>query len=85
LSLGTKEKPRRGATGLPYRDGGYRGGKHQTKESVRTPEGIPPSGISLRAAMIAAFLLFHNPNWREVICLSPSEIEQWAKAIRDRK
>jgi len=52
---------------------------------VRTLEGIPPSGISLRAAMIAAFLLFHNPNWREVISLSPSEIEQWAKAIRDRK
>jgi hypothetical protein len=30
-------------------------------------------------------LLLHNPNWREVISLSPSEIEQWARAIRDRK
>jgi hypothetical protein len=47
--------------------------------------GIPPPGISLKAAMIAALLLFHNTNWREVISLSPSEIEQWAKAIRDRK
>jgi hypothetical protein len=30
-------------------------------------------------------LLLHNPNWREVISLSPSEIERWARAIRDRK
>jgi hypothetical protein len=30
-------------------------------------------------------VLLHNPNWREVISLSPSEIEQWARAIRDRK
>ena len=27
-------------------------------------------------------LLLHNPNWREVISLSPTEIEQWARAIR---
>ena len=31
--------------------------------------------------MIAALLLFHNPNWREVISLPPSEIKQWAEAI----
>jgi hypothetical protein len=24
--------------------------------------------------------LLHNPNWRELISLSPSEIERWAKA-----
>jgi hypothetical protein len=30
-------------------------------------------------------LLMHNSNWREVISLSPSEIEQWARAIRDRQ
>jgi hypothetical protein len=30
-------------------------------------------------------ILLHNPNWREVISLSPSEIEQWARAIWDRK
>jgi hypothetical protein len=30
-------------------------------------------------------LLLHNPNWREVISLSPTEIEQWARAIRDRR
>ena len=29
--------------------------------------------------------LLHNPNWREVISLSPSEIEQWARAIKDRR
>jgi hypothetical protein len=33
----------------------------------------------------AVELLLHNPNWRGVISLSPSEIEQWARAIRDRK
>jgi hypothetical protein len=33
----------------------------------------------------AMALLMHNSNWREVISLSPSEIEQWARAIRDRK
>jgi hypothetical protein len=25
-------------------------------------------------------VLLHNPNWRELISLSPSEIEIWAKA-----
>jgi hypothetical protein len=25
-------------------------------------------------------MLVHNPNWRELISLSPSEIERWAKA-----
>jgi hypothetical protein len=25
-------------------------------------------------------VLVHNPNWRELISLSPSEIELWAKA-----
>jgi hypothetical protein len=25
-------------------------------------------------------VLVHNPNWRELISLSPSEIERWAKA-----
>jgi hypothetical protein len=30
-------------------------------------------------------LLLHNPNWREVISLSPTEIEQWARAIKDGK
>jgi hypothetical protein len=30
-------------------------------------------------------LLLHNPNWREVISLSPWEIEQWARAARERK
>jgi hypothetical protein len=25
-------------------------------------------------------VLLHNPNWRELISLSPSEIERWAKA-----
>ena len=30
-------------------------------------------------------VLLHNPNWREVISLSPSEIEQWARAIKDRR
>ena len=30
-------------------------------------------------------MLVHNPNWRELISLSPSEIERWAKALRERK
>jgi hypothetical protein len=30
-------------------------------------------------------VLFHNPNWHEVISLSPTEIEQWARAIKDGK
>jgi hypothetical protein len=30
-------------------------------------------------------VLLHNPNWRELISLSPSEIEQWARAVKDRK
>jgi hypothetical protein len=30
-------------------------------------------------------VLLHNPNWRELISLSPTEIEQWARAIKDRK
>jgi hypothetical protein len=25
-------------------------------------------------------VLLHDPNWRELISLSPSEIERWAKA-----
>jgi hypothetical protein len=29
--------------------------------------------------------LLHNPNWRELISLSPSEIERWATAIKGRK
>ena len=31
-------------------------------------------------AFCYALLLFHNTNWREVISLLPSEIEQWAKS-----
>jgi hypothetical protein len=27
----------------------------------------------------------HNPNWREVLSLSAMEIEQWARATKDRK
>ena len=30
-------------------------------------------------------VLLHNPNWRELIFLSPSEIERWATAIKGRK
>ena len=30
-------------------------------------------------------VLLHNPNWREVISLSPSEIERWARAIKDER
>jgi hypothetical protein len=30
-------------------------------------------------------VLLHNPNWRELISLSPSEIERWATAIKGRK
>jgi hypothetical protein len=27
-------------------------------------------------------VMLHNPNWRELISLSPSEIERWATAIK---
>jgi hypothetical protein len=30
-------------------------------------------------------VLLHNPNWREVISLSPSEIERWARAIKEER
>ena len=30
-------------------------------------------------------VLLHNPNWREVLSLSAMEIEQWARATKDRK
>jgi hypothetical protein len=30
-------------------------------------------------------VLVHNPNWRELISLSPPEIEQWARAVKDGK
>jgi hypothetical protein len=30
-------------------------------------------------------VLLHNPNWRELISLSPSEIERWATSIKGRK
>jgi hypothetical protein len=30
-------------------------------------------------------VLVHNPNWRELISLSPTEIEKWARAVKDRK
>jgi len=30
-------------------------------------------------------VLLNNPNWRELISLSPSEIERWATAIKGRK
>jgi hypothetical protein len=30
-------------------------------------------------------VLVHNPNWRELISLSPPEIERWAKAVKDIK
>jgi hypothetical protein len=29
--------------------------------------------------------LVHNPNWRELISLSPPEIERWSKAVKDIK
>jgi len=30
-------------------------------------------------------VLVHNPNWRELISLSPPEIERWAKAVKNIK
>jgi hypothetical protein len=29
-------------------------------------------------------VLLHNPNWRELIALSPSETERWATSIKGR-
>ena len=67
-----------------FGEGAYR---KRTKGGFATnlADRVKQLEIQVAELLKAIGVLLHNPNWREVISLSPSEIEQWARAIKDRR